>query len=868
MANSNDYQLSLHAQLFGAEQVERQLENIEKRARAVTSIALEKQRLGLAPKDTRSEADIYKTSLAQEKLGAYSKAVMPQQGVGDAMMMAAKRALLVAPVWMAIRAAMQAVIGTISDMVKANMDLDSSMARIRTVMTTTGAVLEAEMAKIKTAILGAAINSRTSMKDLGDAFYFLKTSALNTDEAMAGFNAAVLLMDGTLIGGKEAARGLAGMYNTLGKTLPETMSPMEKMTYIADTLAYVYQTQDVEMNELMESYNKFAPAVVGLDDNFRDIVTTLAFLNTHLLRGGRAGRLTMQSFIELGAKSDKLRAIFGITFDPKAPISFIKTLGLIHAKLGDTSKMTAAQGAALKEIFGTRSQQAVRLLLGHYEAWMKALGDGQKTADGLAAALKKIQMNTFASQAQRFSNILAVLGNDFISAAAGAGSFLDLLTKINDAMSKARPLASAAGEVWNNFWSTITQSAMIYAKWLMIINDLQGGKGWIATAKKWGPSVGQALMDITADPNDKAVAQRYKENQAALEAARTKSFSGQKKEQEDIQENITQEENKVKELKKNIELEQSDTRRLNLLQLMGANELMVANYKTAQARVNVELAQAEYERLEKQKDVLATAKAETAVAEAELELQKSITEQIKQRGLMSKALMDSEKKKASDLAVDYANADPLEKGEIRRTAELRAMSPEDLAKLVEEYGSDRQRILDDLDNLTERQNEEVRKVLEKEADLQKSDITVTNPAKSDAEAKAEGELQAKEEAHLTRYWDSWQKYMLTKTAAYEEELKRIEAAAEIRAGEGKGTVTGPDGVERRIDNTGSEDKYGMQPTLKKVKSEVDLKITVHVKSLLDPNDDLTKQFADEVIKIFDDNVFASQILTGKSDIIT
>ena len=212
------------------------------------------------------------------------------QGFGDILMKAGMRALLVAPIWLALRSAMMLALRTVTDMVKANLDLQDGMARIRTVMQGTSEEIEAQMVGIERVILETSTTTRIKLKDLAEAFYFLKTSALTAEEAMAGFAPLVNILTGTNVTSKEASRGLAGMYNTLGDTLGENLTVTEKMTKIADILTYTYANQDVEMGELISSYTKLAPYITGLDDYFIDIVTTLGFLNTHLLRSGRAGQ--------------------------------------------------------------------------------------------------------------------------------------------------------------------------------------------------------------------------------------------------------------------------------------------------------------------------------------------------------------------------------------------------------------------------------------------------------------------------------------------------------------------------------------------------------------------------------------------------
>ena len=253
------------------------------------------------------------------------KAGKSTQGFNDILAKASKRALLVAPIWMLIRSVMMGFIRTITDMIKANLDLEEGLARIQTVLHGTSTQVEAYLIAIKRQIVDMAMTTRVSIKELAEAFYFLQTANLSAEEAMAGFLPTVNAMVGTGNSAKDTARAMAGAYNTMGKYLDENMTIVEKFTHISDVLTYTYATQDVQLSELIQSYTKLAPYLSGLTDEFGDIVTMLGFLNTRLLRAGRTGRLTGRAILQLTKNAEKLASILGITFDPKDQINFLDT---------------------------------------------------------------------------------------------------------------------------------------------------------------------------------------------------------------------------------------------------------------------------------------------------------------------------------------------------------------------------------------------------------------------------------------------------------------------------------------------------------------------------------------------------------------
>ena len=255
----------------------------------------------------------------------------------------AKRALLVAPMWLLMRSAMMLVVNTIRDVIQANMDFQVQMARIKTVVSASSVSIESDMTKIRETILDTAANSTASLKDLAEAFYFLRTSNLTTAEAIAAFKPSVDLAIGTLNKLGETARTVAGIYATIGNRMGDNMTLTEKFTKIADGLAYTYATQEVQMSELLQSYIKIAPYIGGLKESWTEIITILGFLNTKQLKAGRSGRLLGRSILQITQNSKQLANIFGIAFRKDEPLSLLRILKEINVAMAGGVKTAGAR---------------------------------------------------------------------------------------------------------------------------------------------------------------------------------------------------------------------------------------------------------------------------------------------------------------------------------------------------------------------------------------------------------------------------------------------------------------------------------------------------------------------------------------------
>ena len=366
---------------------------------------------------------------------------------GQQMGILAKRALMVIPVWLVLRAAMMTVMRTFGDMVRTFIDLDDQLARIRTVMHGTADVINAEMIAIKRQIIDTSLKSRLGIKDLAEGFYFLKTANLDATEAMAAFEPTVNLAIGTMNSMGESARAVAGIYNTMGQYLDENLTVHEKFQHIADVLAYTYSTQDVQLSELIQSYTKLAPYVTGLSDSFLELTTMLGFLNTRLLRSGRTGRLTGRAILQLTKNAKKLSGIFDITFEPDAPIAFLETIGKIRDAMKVTGKITAEQGDVIQQVFATRAGVVIRLLIEHWDDLNDQIKDAIENVDGFAQKMKEIRMETIAGQMARMKNILAALADEYVSTAFGAKNLADAIKILNDTLIATQPIAKGLGSI-------------------------------------------------------------------------------------------------------------------------------------------------------------------------------------------------------------------------------------------------------------------------------------------------------------------------------------------------------------------------------------------------------------------------------------
>ena len=661
----------------------------------------------------------------------------------------AMRAIAVIPIWMALRTVYMGIINTITGMIKAHFDLEEGLARIRTVVHGTTAEIESQMIVIKREILDMAVRTKIPIKELAEVFYFLRTSALTTEEAIAAFTPTVNAMVGTGIKAKEMARAIAGSFHTMGKFMDETLTSAEKLTRIADILTYTYATQDVEMSELVAGYSKLAPYVSGLEDSFLDMVTTLGFLNTQMLRGGRTGRLLGRSVLQLVKNSSQLASIFGITFEPDKPIRFLDVIKKISESMAVTGKLTERQTAALNKIFATRGGVPIRLMVASFEELTEAIEKAEENAEGFAKKIAEIRMDTVQAQMSRMKNVLHVLFEEFISATVNAGDFIEAIKNINDSLNTIRPIIQAFGYQigWVGYnlaqlLLLIEQIGTIQISPKDLLNPFVALQKYIEKFREAAQNVRDMELDLIG-PTE------YMEKRIKVETEIWKK----RKEQEKINEKAIKDEKELSETKIYGEKEEKEylTHKINLMKILGAHQLDIARMKLEETKLNeitTESEQYKLDLLKAQNEVVEertryARELSDIVQEGQINVLKAMGAnelqilQVKMAQINSNKFIKNDSQKMLDLAKlrvqtqialneakqkeldkakelyrQYHEAGQAERERLQRLAELLKMRPEEVSRQWQYNMFDRRIIDEYFDYFNQKQREAVDKAIQ------------------------------------------------------------------------------------------------------------------------------------------------------------
>ena len=311
---------------------------------------------------------------------------------------ALRRVAIVVPVWFLFRQTMMAVMNTISDGIQTWMDLNKEMGRVATATRGTST----DLMNLERAIITYSASATRGFKEVASAVYALGSAGLTVTQQMAGFKHIMDLSIGTLGNTEEIAKLVAGMFNVFGDSIEGAYTESAKFQRIADVLAYTYAKEQVEVSEIASAMSYVASVGDILNIRFEELIGTIGFLNTSMLKGSKAGTSLMNAFVELASKSDQL-ADLGIIFDPEKPLNFLNVMEQLHNVYGK-STFSLSQLQELFSVFGNRGARAIALIISRFEEWKKSITFDRDEVENFAEYMKERFEKTLPGSIEKFKN--------------------------------------------------------------------------------------------------------------------------------------------------------------------------------------------------------------------------------------------------------------------------------------------------------------------------------------------------------------------------------------------------------------------------------------------------------------------------------
>ena len=254
-------------------------------------------------------------------------------------------------------------------------------------------------------LLSLISESSINIQESGKALYYLSTAGLTAKEALSALPPVIDLTIAAFGNLEEISHLVASSYNVFNSQLTGFVSTQEKMQYITDVIAYSYRNQQVELSELSSAMQFSAQMAGVMDVEFKDLVGTIGFLSTGLLKGSKGGTSLFNAFIQIADKSDMLRDKLGILFDESKPLDFVNLMEQLHNRFGDAG-MSLEDTNLLFDIFGRRGGRAIAEILNRWNDWKNSIDITKQGIAGTSEEMKKLVEMSASAQFKRFFNAI------------------------------------------------------------------------------------------------------------------------------------------------------------------------------------------------------------------------------------------------------------------------------------------------------------------------------------------------------------------------------------------------------------------------------------------------------------------------------
>jgi len=386
------------------------------------------------------------------------------------MVKALKRAAIVAPIWLALRAVMMAVIQTIKQGAKYWMDFDKAMQKTQQVMHGISGNISDSVDSLTEKIRKLSMETGLSMAKLTATFYRFGTVGLDFETSMRGMVASTKLANVMFGDNEQIAKVLAQTYRLLGETMDSSIPVSKRMEVIGSQIYKLWKTNAFEINEFTGALERFLPTANMFNFEITDSLALLASLHTAGVKGTRAGRLLGSSMQKLVSNMSDVAQTLGVNVNPNLDSTFdmlMKTLGAVKRlteagrKIPDIENLTVFGGVRQR-----RAPMALVALFDTLLANIKSINieSGKYTdlLDDINAKNLEI-LDSVHKQAEKFGNLRKMTGEAFVKGVVGGENFKETLKEINSIMrTGVIPAAEVMGKSLNFIATTATKLADLF----------------------------------------------------------------------------------------------------------------------------------------------------------------------------------------------------------------------------------------------------------------------------------------------------------------------------------------------------------------------------------------------------------------------
>ncbi len=394
------------------------------------------------------------------------KSTVKAAGLMGQFQKALMRVAIVVPVWMAARAAIQAVTTTIRNSFRAMIDLTSGLARAQAVARGTADEIKAAMIVLKNESIEFARTNKGTEKDVTEAFYRMGTAGIDLKTSLAASVPVARLANATYADIVQTGKTVAGIYRVLGDSIKGASSGQEKMIRITDVLATAWSNHRIELNEVERALANVGAQTKRFGLSMEETMAIIAISSDNLIASGRAGRLFSRVLDDMVNKLPKVQRLLGKTFDKNVQIKWLDVLTEVLAKIKELGVGTIQSEEALAGIFGIRARRQAGIFLKDIEQVVNAMSRFKNESKGMAQSLINIRNATPEAQLEMLGNNVTVLVRNFATGVMGANSFVEALISLNTHLKEISENAIIAGTFIDQMGINIKAIPKLMGAWL------------------------------------------------------------------------------------------------------------------------------------------------------------------------------------------------------------------------------------------------------------------------------------------------------------------------------------------------------------------------------------------------------------------
>lgn len=298
----------------------------------------------------------------------------------------------------AVSAVFEGVQKTIAATVQAMMDLEKQTARVQRVSA------PGSSRGISMDIGAEQARTGADVKDIGEAYYQLKTQVKDNATAFGALQTAMNLVVGTESDARDTARAMLQVYNQFGDQLGKNVDQNEKLRRSGELLATMWKGSAAEISEITAALKYLGPVAESAHVPLEQVAAVLSALTFEGVRGRMGGTEAAQLIAQMIKNFDLATGYIknkgatlkaGLT--PEGGLDFVQTMKNFnevasHMPTATAEKFSQAISGSMNawRLFGTVNPEFLRVL-------QEKLDEATKATHGLTHEtddLRKTMMTT------------------------------------------------------------------------------------------------------------------------------------------------------------------------------------------------------------------------------------------------------------------------------------------------------------------------------------------------------------------------------------------------------------------------------------------------------------------------------------------